>query len=208
MTTGLAHPEIPPAYRMPRPPIARRKVVAIAALALSFAGATGSIANYQPLTRGHYWRTSPCLEDVGSFTSARGDTLDAWEFVCSKADEPVEWAISVINDGWFPITITDVAHAGDSIGVIGAIKVSFGEIDDHIPHGDELEALQPFTIRPGEEYVISFQGVTSWACGSRDTATNARAGVGITYKVGPFTRYDHVDSGPAMNVACSEQPEP
>lgn len=188
--------------------MARWQLLTIAALGLSLTGATGFVANYQPLTRGHYWQTSPCFEDLGTFSSVRGDDVDAWEFVCSEAGEEVEWAISLINNGRLPITITNVAGANEPFGVIGPIEVSFGKVDLQIPRGDELQTLRPFTIRPGEEYVINFHGVTRWACAARDTGTIHPAGIGITYRVGPFTRHDRVDSGPAMNIRCSEDPDP
>lgn len=206
MKTELPRTEIPPAYRVPRAPLPRWQGVALSIATVACVSATGFVANYQPLVRGHYGQISPCFEDVGDFTSARGDRIDAWNFICSQADEEVVWAISVINDGWLPITVEDVDGAGESFGVIGDIEVSFGEFDDHIPRGNELTPLRPFTIGPGEQYVISFRGVTAYACTARDTISGHQAGVGITFKIGPFTRHDRVDAGPAMNVACSEQP--
>jgi len=203
---ALGRPEIPPAYRRPRPPIPRWQLLTLASIAAIVATATGAVANYQPLNRWGYEHRSACLESLGTFSSVHGDLIEALEFSCSKAGEEVDWAISVTNDGWLPITIQGVDGAGEPFGVVGPLEVSFGLIDRHIPRGDELEPLRPFTIRPGQVYVISFRGVTRWDCADRDTSSGRAAGIGITYKVGPFTRHDRVDAGPAMNVSCSEEP--
>lgn len=190
------------AYIPARPPLPHKRRIVILVIAALVVAAGAAVANHQPLRSGNNYRTSACFEDVGDFISATGEHVNAWRFTCTgEKQDSFLWGVSLRNDGPFPITVIGLeplARAGwDPMGPVQA-RISRLELTD----GPEAkDAFAPFRIAPGEQWFIEFYGTSTGRC-SPGTTTSMHAGMGVTYRLGPLTRRDMVDVGPAILIEC------
>lgn len=215
MDGDLQAPERPAVGGRPAQPIPRseqaigggslrpRRVHAVLFVAATVVAlAAGYVANYQPFRHGGSGSGSPCFKDRGWFSSVHGEDVQGWDYICSAKGEEVTWATSMTNDGSFPVEVVRFARDGEPWFPLGEIEVSVAPINGGQGYS-ETQPFEPFTIHPGETYVVRFSGVTQQRCDDRSGWTTAMAGTGMWFKLGPITRYARVDNMPSIRMFCA-----
>lgn len=182
--------------------VRRRVLLGLLVLIVGLSAASGIfIANYQPLAEGSARMPGQCVRELGEFSPFDGSPFRVWEVSCLRAGDRVTWNGSVMNDGPVAVILTGTPLEGQGLDHLGPISAWYGEIDWTVPRSADLKPLRRVSISPGESILLELRAELRSDCTDPSAGGNVTiSALEIAFKVGPFTRRDHLGVLPQLRI--------